>query len=123
MPSDASPITVRGRQLEAKYCHLISLNNDREEEVLMGEVTKIEGNIADQRTKPIGELEAFPISEKYPNGCTYVNAHLKPHQKSRVKEFLASHQGDFAFKPSDLPGIHPSVMSHRLNFDPSVILV
>ena len=91
MPSEDGPITVRGRQLEAKYYHSISLGTNREEEVLVSKVTKIEGNISDKRIEPIWELEAFPISKKYPNRCTHVNAHLKPHQKTTIKEFIMSH--------------------------------
>ena len=91
MPSEAGLITVRGRQLGAQYYHFVSLVNNKEGEVLMSEVIEIEGNMAEQRTEPIGDLEAFAILEGHPDRCMHVNDHLEPHQKGKVREFLVNH--------------------------------
>ena len=67
-------------------------------------------------------LQTVQISEKN-NHLTYISSLLAPGEAESIEEALQQNQDVFAWAHFDMPGIHPSVASHRLNILPSSRLV
>ena len=63
-------------------------------------------------------LQTIQISEKN-NHLTYICSLLEPGETQSIEKALRQNQDIFAWTHSDMPGIHPSVASHRLNILPS----
>nr|XP_029152822.1 uncharacterized protein LOC114927415 [Arachis hypogaea] len=54
-----------------------------------------------------------------PNKFTYVGTTLSSEEKASFQKFLQQHADLFAWTPVDMPGISPSVISHKLALNPS----
>ena len=63
-------------------------------------------------------LQTIQVSEE-DGHFTYANSLLEPDETWRLEETLQQNKDVFAWAHSNMPGIHPSVASHRLNVLPS----
>ena len=59
------------------------------------------------------------MDENNPKRCTRVGADLKKKIKKDLVHFLKKNIDVFAWSHEDMPGIDPSVITHRLNVYPS----
>jgi hypothetical protein len=64
------------------------------------------------------DLEEFSFGE--PDKVVRVGSQLDPIMKKKLVSFLQDNHNVFTWSHEDMPGISPSVMVHRLNFDPVV---
>ena len=69
--------------------------------------------------EPIEALEDISLDEKNPERCTRVGADLEERIKKDFVCFLRKSIDVFAWSHEDMPGIDPSVITHRLNVYPS----
>ena len=78
-------------------------------------------NIEEKRiiAEPIEALENIPLDKNNPERCTRVGADLKEKNKKDLIQFLKKNIDVFAWSHEDMPGIDPSVITHRLNVCPS----
>ena len=78
-------------------------------------------NIEEKRivAEPIEALENIPLDESNPERCTRVGADLEEKNKKDLVQFLKKNIDVFAWSHEDMPGIDPSVITHRLNVCPS----
>ena len=74
-------------------------------------------NIEEKRivAEPIEVLENIPLDESNPERCTRVGADLEEKNKKDLIQFLKKNTDVFAWSHEDMPGIDPSVITHRLN--------
>ena len=78
-------------------------------------------NIKEKRivAEPTETLENIPLDESDPKRCTRVRADLEEKNKKDLVQFLKKNIDVFAWSHEDMPGIDPSVITHRLNVCPS----
>ena len=78
-------------------------------------------NIEERRivAEPIEALEDIPSDKDDPRKSTRIGADLKGKIKKGLACFLRENIDVFAWSHEDMPGIDPSVITHRLNVYPS----
>ena len=69
--------------------------------------------------KPTKALENILLDENNLKRCTKVGVDLKEKTKQDLVHFLKKSIDVFAWNHEDMPGIYPSVITHRLNVYPS----
>ena len=77
-------------------------------------------NIEEKRVvaEPIEELEDIFLDKNNPERCTRVGADLEEKTKKDLVHFLKKSIDGFVWSHKDMPGIDPSVITHRLNVNP-----
>ena len=68
---------------------------------------------------PTENLEDIPLDENNPERYTKVGADMEKKTKQELVQFLRRSIDVFAWSHEDMPGIDPSVITHRLNVYPS----
>ena len=78
-------------------------------------------NIEEKRVvvEPIKALEDISLDENNPKRYTRVGTDLEEKIKKDLVRFLKKNINVFAWSHEDMPGINPSVITHRLNVSPS----
>ena len=78
-------------------------------------------NIKEKRivVEPTEVLEDISLDENNPERCTRVGADLEEKIKKDLIHFLKKNIDVFAWSHENMPGIDPSVITHRLNVCPS----
>ncbi|XP_072074319.1 uncharacterized protein [Arachis hypogaea] len=69
------------------------------------------------RPEPEGDMEKFQIG-KSADQFTFINRNLPHELKGPLIEIVRANSVLFAWTPSDMPGLDPEVMSHRLAIKP-----
>ena len=69
--------------------------------------------------EPTEFLENIPLDENNPEKYTRVGVSMKEKIKQDLVQFLKKSIDVFAWSHEDIPGINPSVITHRLNVYPS----
>ena len=69
--------------------------------------------------EPIEELEDIFLDKNNPERCTRVGVDLEEKTKKDLVHFLKKSIDVFVWSHKDMPGIDPSVITHRLNVNPS----
>uniref|UniRef100_A0A2N9GGQ7 Reverse transcriptase/retrotransposon-derived protein RNase H-like domain-containing protein n=1 Tax=Fagus sylvatica TaxID=28930 RepID=A0A2N9GGQ7_FAGSY len=107
---------VRGDQVVARECYLASLGSEWQNQTM---------TIEEQKTlvKPSEELDTINLEEECPEKATKVGANLLPQMKESIVQILKNNKDVFAWSHEDMPGIDPSIISHKLNVNPSLRLV
>ena len=102
---------VQEDQLAARECYLAMLVMDEQVQTM---------NIEEKRivAKPTEALENIPLDENNLERCTRVGADLEEKNKKDLVQFLKKNTDVFAWSHEDMPGIDPSVITHRLNVCP-----
>ena len=82
-------------------------------------------NIEEKRVvaEPTEALADISLDESNPERCTRVGVDLEGKIKEDLIQFLKKNIDVFAWSHEDMPGIDPSVITHRLNLCPSFKLV
>uniref|UniRef100_A0A2N9HF13 Integrase catalytic domain-containing protein n=1 Tax=Fagus sylvatica TaxID=28930 RepID=A0A2N9HF13_FAGSY len=104
---------VRGDQVAARECYLASLGSGGQNQTMTIEEQKI-------LVKPSGELDTIELEDGRPERTTKIGAELPPKIKESLVQFLKDNKDVFAWSHEDMPGINPSIISHKLNVDPSL---
>ena len=103
---------VQGDQLAARECYLAMLTTDEQAQTM---------NIEERRVvaEPTEALEDISMDEDDPGKSTKIGADLEGKIKKDIVRFLRENIDVFAWSHEDIPGIDPSVVTHRLNIYPS----
>ncbi|XP_016164461.1 uncharacterized protein LOC107606980 [Arachis ipaensis] len=72
-----------------------------------------------ERPTPTEDLHKIYFTEST-DKFTYIGSTLSSEEKSSFRVFLQQNADLFAWTPADMPGIDPSIISHKLALDPSV---
>ncbi|KAJ9566095.1 hypothetical protein OSB04_002061 [Centaurea solstitialis] len=64
-------------------------------------------------------LEEVVLDPEHPDRKVFVGASLPPDIKNTIISFLQEHSDCFAWSHEDMVGIDPSIISHKLNVDPT----
>ena len=110
-PTEYGVGEVQGDQT-AKECYLAMLAIDDQAQTM---------NIKERRvvSEPTEALEDISLFENDPEKGTKIGADLEEKIKKDLIHFLRENIDVFAWSHEDMPGIDPSVITHRLNIYPS----
>ena len=70
------------------------------------------------RPEPSEELEPVPFADD-PEHLAYISSEFAEDLRSPLTHFLRQNKDVFAWKYSDMGGIDPTIITHRLNISPS----
>ena len=103
---------VQGEQLAARECYLAMLAMDEQVQTMNIEARRVVA-------EPTEALENISLDEDNPEKNTKVGEDLEEKTKKDLVHFLRNNIDVFALSHEDIPGIDPSVITHRLNVYPS----
>ena len=72
-----------------------------------------------KRSSLIEELESVKLDDQHPERTVQIGSQLPGCLLNRLMDFLKEHKDVFTWSHKDMPEIDPSVIVHRLNFDPT----
>ena len=103
---------VQEDQLATRECYLAMLAMDEQVQAM---------NIEEKRVvaEPTEALADISLDESNPERCTRVGVDLEGKIKEDLVQFLKKNIDVFAWSHEDMPGIDPSIITHRLNVCPS----
>ncbi|XP_072056251.1 uncharacterized protein [Arachis hypogaea] len=126
---DDQVVTVHGDHKEARQCYNISMKfqNRSTQQVNNVDLKQKEHTLADldpradflERPKPSDDLQKVYFNND-PNKFTYVGTSINTTKLQAITTFLQEHADLFAWTPSDMPGIDPKIISHKLAINPAV---
>jgi hypothetical protein len=102
---------VKGDQIAARECYLASLGTEGKNQTMTIEERKT-------LVEPSEELNTVILEEECPEKSTRISANLSPQMKESIVRFLKDNKDVFAWSHEDMPGIDPSIISHKLNVNP-----
>ena len=107
---------VRGDQRVARECYRASMKQRVVDNVNVDELDMRDEVLT--RPEPSEELESVPLDDD-PEHLTYIGSKLAEDLKSLLTQFLRQNRDVIAWKQADMGGIDPTVITHRLNINPS----
>ncbi|XP_014524276.1 uncharacterized protein K02A2.6-like [Vigna radiata var. radiata] len=117
-PSEEGKIcTVRADQKVARQCYVASLKDKTYRREKRSEAILVDldpRTNTDDRMQPQGETKQF-ILGRNDDQTTSIGAGLAPEQEQDLTALLKTNSKLFAWTASDMPGIHPSVITHKLS--------
>ena len=103
---------VQGDQRVARECYTTSMKQRAVDNVNVDELDMRDEVLT--RPEPSEELEPVQLDED-PEHLAYIDTKLAEDLKSLLTQFLRQNRDVFAWKQSDMGGIDPTVITHRLN--------
>ncbi|XP_022641636.1 uncharacterized protein LOC111242486 [Vigna radiata var. radiata] len=119
-PADDGTVwVVRVDQKVARECYVAGLKVkppghrpvETRSEVAMAELDPREDT--DDRVEPMGEVQTFPLEGD--DRATMVGKELQQGELQQLGCLLVKNRDFFAWTASDMPGIHPDIISHKLS--------
>ena len=107
---------VRGDQRVARECYTASMKQKAVDNVNVNELDMLDEVLT--RPDPSEELEPVSLDDD-PEHLAYIGSKLTEDLKSLLTQFLRQNRDVFAWKQADMGGIDPTVITHRLNTNPS----
>ncbi|XP_072086573.1 uncharacterized protein [Arachis hypogaea] len=126
---DHQVVTIHGDHKEARQCYNISMKfqNRSTQQVNNVGLNQKEHTLAEldpradflDRPKPSDDLQKVYFNNDS-NKFTYVGTSLNASELQAITTFLQEHADLFAWTPSDMPGIDPHIINHRLAINSSI---
>ncbi|XP_057730262.1 uncharacterized protein LOC130945571 [Arachis stenosperma] len=126
---DDQVATIHGDHKEARHCYNISMKfqNRSTQQVNNVGLNQREHTLAEldpradflDRPKPSDDLQKVYFNND-PNKFTYVGTSIDASELQTITTFLQENADLFAWKPSDMPGIDPQIISHRLSINSAI---
>ena len=107
---------VRGDQQVARECYSASMKQTTVDNIYLDEL-----DMRDEvhtRPEPLEELEPVSLDDDLEH-LTYIGSKLPKDLRSLLTRFLRQNNDVFAWKQTDMGGIDPTIITHRLNVSPS----
>ncbi|XP_016172910.1 uncharacterized protein LOC107615355 [Arachis ipaensis] len=126
---DDQVATIHGDHKEARQCYNTSMKfqNRSTQQVNNVELKQNEDTLADldpradflERPKPSDDLQKVYFNND-PKKFTYVGTSINPTELQAIKTFLQENAELFAWKPADMPGIDPQIITHKLAINSAI---
>jgi hypothetical protein len=97
----------------ARECYLASLRSEGQNQTMTIEERKV-------TVKPSEELDTVKLEDEHPERTTRIGADLPLRMKESFIQFLKNNKDVSAWSHDDMPGIDPSIISHKLNVNLSL---
>ena len=111
---------VRGDQRVARECYSASMKQKTVDNIYLDELDMRDEVLT--RLEPSKELEPVLLDDD-PEHLAYIGSKLVEDLKNLLIHFLRQNKDVFAWKQTDMGGIDPTVITHRLNVSPSFKLI
>ena len=111
---------VRGYQRVATKCYSTSMKQKTVDNKYLDDLNMC--NEVNTQPEPSEELELIPMDEN-PEHLANINSKLTEDLRSLLTHFLRKNRDVFAWKQADIGGINLTIITHRLNVNPSFKLV
>ena len=111
---------VRGNQRIARECYSTSMKQNTVDNIYINEL-----DMRDEvttRPAPSEELEPVQLGDQLEH-LIYIGSKLAKDIKSSLIRFLERNMEVFSWKQKDMGGVDPTVITHKLNVNPSFKLV
>ncbi|XP_072066687.1 uncharacterized protein [Arachis hypogaea] len=125
---DDHVITIHGDHKDARQCYNIGMKfqNNSKQQVNSVDLTNKSSAIVDldpradfrERPTPSDDLQKVYFNND-PNKFTFVGRSISKEELKAITTFLQDQADLFACKPSDMPGIDPQIISHKLAINSS----
>ncbi|CAL8993620.1 unnamed protein product, partial [Prunus brigantina] len=66
------------------------------------------------------DVELVPLDPDKPERTARIDSRLSQEEKAELVAFLQNNKDVFAWSPSDMPGIDPQIICHRLHVNPAI---
>ncbi|XP_072060302.1 uncharacterized protein [Arachis hypogaea] len=127
---DEHIVTIHGDHKEARHCYNIGMKfQNRQKQPQINNVlgTASSSKLADldpradflERPTLTGELQKIHFN-KDPNKYTFVGTAISKDELAAIENFLQENADLFAWTPSNMPGIDPQIISHKMAINPTV---
>ena len=107
---------VQGDQRVARECYTASMKQRAVDNVNVDELDMRDEVLT--RPEPLEELESVSLDDD-PEHLAYIGSKLAEDLKSLLTQFFRHNKNVFAWKQAYMGGIDPTVITHRLNTNPS----
>ena len=104
----------------ARECYTTSMKQKTVDNVSIGELDMRDEVLT--RPEPSEELEPVTLDDD-PEHLAYIGSKLAKGLKGLLTQFLRQNKDIFAWKQADMAGIDPTVITHKLNTNPSFMPV
>ncbi|KAK3032015.1 hypothetical protein RJ639_036389 [Escallonia herrerae] len=114
-PTEHGVGEVKGDQRVARLCYMASCRNRAKETLMIGDLrdeTKME------RGKPTEDLMDIELYPRKQEKTARIGTGFSDDLKLKLVDLLRSYSDIFTWTASDMPGIDPKVITHKLNMDP-----
>ena len=111
---------VRGNQCIARECYSASMKQNMVDNIYMDKL-----NMRDEvttRPAPSEELEPIQLDDQLEH-LVYIGSKLAEDIISSIIHFLEQNMEVFSWKQEDMGGVDPTVITHKLNVNPSFKLI
>ena len=115
-PTESEVGMVRGDQRVARECYSASVKQKAVDNVYMDELDMRDEVLT--RPEPSEELELVSLNDD-PEYLAYIGSKITEDLKRIITQLLRQNRDVFAWKQTDMGGIDPTVITHRLNTSPS----
>ena len=115
-PTTSGVGMVRGDQRVAMECYSASMKQKAVDNIYLDELDMRDE--VNTRPEPSEELESVVLDDN-PEHLAYVGSKLTEDLRSLLTHFLRQNKDVFAWKQTDMRGIDPTIITHRLNVSPS----
>nr|XP_025693487.1 uncharacterized protein LOC112795655 [Arachis hypogaea]XP_025693488.1 uncharacterized protein LOC112795655 [Arachis hypogaea] len=126
---DNQVVTIHGDHKEARQCYNINMKfqNRSRQQINNVDLKQNDHALADldpradflERPKPSDDLQKVYFNND-PNKFTYVGTSINTSELQAITTFLQKQADLFAWTPSDMPGIDPQIISHKLAINSAV---
>ena len=107
---------VRGDQRVARECYSASVKQKTVDNIYLDELDMRDE--VNTRPEPSEELEPVPLDDN-PEHLAYIGSKLAENLRSLLTHFFGYNRDVFTWKQADMRGIDPTIITHRLNVNPS----
>ncbi|GAV68199.1 hypothetical protein CFOL_v3_11702 [Cephalotus follicularis] len=108
---------VRGDQQAARQCYKTAIADRRKDKVLLIANVELRGDVEPERPHPVKDVVQVPLEAGNSERVFQVGSHLGEAEQGELITFLRDNRDVFAWSAEEVPGISPSVMTHRLSVD------
>jgi hypothetical protein len=104
---------LKGDQAAARECYFASFGTEMKHQTMVI-------NEGQKLIEPTEKLEVIVLDDEKPDKTTNIGTKMDRRKRKVIIEFLKDNIVVFAWTHEDMPGINPSVISHKLNVDSSM---
>ena len=115
-PTTSGVGMVRGDQRVARECYSASMKQKAVNNIYLDDLDMRDE--VNTRPEPSEELEPVPLDDN-PELLAYIGSKLTEDLRSLLTHFLRQNRDVFSWKQADMRGINPTIITHRLNVNPS----
>ena len=115
-PTENGVGMVRGNHCKARECYSVSMKQNTVDNIYMDEL-----DMRDEvttRPAPLEELEPIQLGDQLEH-LVYIGSKLVEDIRSSLICFLEQNMEVFAWKQEDMGGLDPTMITHKLNVNPS----